>query len=263
MKLEDYYNKKGERPLDNIPADGGFARIFRKVGFVGDSLASGEFEVFDRNGNKVYLDLHEHSWGQYMARKAGFEAQIFCRGGMSAREYCTGYADSIDAWNPDKKCQAYIIALGVNDIINQNQPLGCVKDDICDEDYTKNAETFAGYYGMIVQRYKEIQPDAKFFFMTMLKVDPEYNPENDIKKQGHRKVLYDLAEHFTNSYVLDMYEYAPVYDSEFKKRFFLRGHMNPMGYAFTGDMTLAYIDYIIRNDPESFAKVGFMGMGYD
>ena len=71
-----------------------------------------------------------------------------------------------------------------------------------------------------------------------------------------------MAEYFTDSYVLDFYEYAPKYDEEFHRRFFLRGHLNPMGYKFTADITLAYIDYIIRNNWEDFRKAGLIGTPY-
>lgn len=257
MDLKYYFEKENEKPLDNIPLDGGFASIFRSVGFVGDSLSSGEFEANDDEHHTIYLDFYDQSWGQYMARKAGFKAYNFSRGGMTASEYCKKFADSIDAWNPEKKCQAYVIALGVNDLINANQDLGDVSTDICDEDYTKNAKTFIGYYAQIIQRLKTIQPDARFFYMTMPR---ENDDERVIKiKEDLQRELYKLAEHFSNSYVLDFYKYAPVYDAEFKKRFYLRGHMNAMGYKLTADMTLAYIDYIVRNNWEDFRKAGLIG----
>ncbi len=44
MKLDKYVICDGEKPLDNIPDDGGFTSIFRTIGCIGDSLSSGEFE---------------------------------------------------------------------------------------------------------------------------------------------------------------------------------------------------------------------------
>ena len=46
---------------------------------------------------------------------------------------------------------------------------GNAQEDINLNDYTKNAETFAGYYGGIIQRVKELQPDAHFFVVTLPK----------------------------------------------------------------------------------------------
>ena len=44
MEFKDFLGKEGEKPLDNIITDGGFVGIFRTIGCVGDSLASGELE---------------------------------------------------------------------------------------------------------------------------------------------------------------------------------------------------------------------------
>lgn len=42
-----------EKPFDNIIRDGGFTRIFRTIGCIGDSLSSGEFESMDKAGNRA------------------------------------------------------------------------------------------------------------------------------------------------------------------------------------------------------------------
>lgn len=38
------------------------------------------------------------------------------------------------------------------------------------------------------------------------------------------ELLYSFAEHFNNSYVIDLYQYGPVYDDEFKKNFYMYNH---------------------------------------
>ena len=154
MNIKAYFCDENEKPLDRIVSDGGFVGIFRTMGCIGDSLSSGEFESEDENG-KHYTDVFDYSWGQFIARRAGIKVLNFSRGGMTAGEYCKSFAEANDYWNPDKKCQAYTIALGCNDFGWANATLGSV-DDICLEDYNKNADTFAGNYGKIIQRYKEI-----------------------------------------------------------------------------------------------------------
>ena len=72
-------------------------------------------------------------------------------------------------------------------------------------------------------------------------------------------MLYDLTEIFANSYVIDLYQYAPVYDERFKENFFLNGHMTPAGYLLTARMVASYIDYIIRSDYQNFKTAGFIG----
>lgn len=255
MNIKDMF-REDEKPLENIVTDGGFCKIFRTIACVGDSLSSGEFELFI-DGEHQWYDMYEYSWGQYMARTCGSKVYNFSRGGMTAKNYYTSWAESADLWNPEKKCQAYIIALGVNDLKNRHMEIGTV-DDIC-ENYKDNKPTFAGDYGAIIQRYKEIQPDAKFFLMTMVRED---EPE-DADAEAHAKLLYEIAEKLSNCYVIDFMKYAPVYDAEFKKKFYLTGHMNPMGYVYTAQITMSYIDYIIRHNMQDFKHVGFIGTDID
>lgn len=259
MDISRFYAIPGEKPLDHIPADGGFCSCLRVIGCVGDSLSSGEFEAINAEGVKTYHDMFEYSWGQVMARMAGNTVYNFSRGGMTAKEYCESFAENNDYWNPAKACQAYIIALGVNDLLNRGQPIGST-EDIDLADWHNNKDTFAGWYGQIVQRLKEIQPEAKFFFMTMPRENRD--EEKTALQDAHAKLLYEFAEFFSNSYVLDLRRYGPVYDEEFKEHFYLGGHMNPMGYVLTGRMVTAYIDYIVRHNYKDFKQLGFMGTPY-
>lgn len=78
-------------------------------------------------------------------------------------------------------------------------------------------------------------------------------------KLKHRDLLYSFAEKFYNTYVLDLFEYAPKYNAEFKEKFYMRGHMTPAGYLLTAKITAAYIDYIIRRNMNDFKEIGFIG----
>ncbi|MCQ2426986.1 MAG: SGNH/GDSL hydrolase family protein [Clostridia bacterium] len=253
MNIEKYFDPD-EQPLDNIPEDGGFTAIFRTVACIGDSLSSGEFETLTPDGKKHYNDFFEYSWGQFMARTCGFKCYNFSKGGMTAKQYMETFAESKDFFNPEYASQAYIIALGVNDL-NHKWPLGTI-DDVNDDDPGKNPDTFAGWYGRIVAKYKEIAPDAKFFFMTMPRSG---NESSDVNKAAHAKLLHDFADHYTNSYVIDFFRYAPVYDNAFKEKFYLLGHLNPCGYRLTGKMVAAYIDWIIRHNIGDFKRIGYNG----
>lgn len=172
---------------------------------------------------------------------------------MTAKEYIESFADYNRLWDPSLACQAYVIALGVNDLYWSKHELGDVSD-INREEPGKSKDTFAGYYGQIICRLKQTQPQAKFFFVTM----PNEGTSDEIKT-SHRDLLYKMADFFENSYVLDIYKYGPVYDAEFKDKFFLYGHMNPSGYIFTANMIDAYIDYIVRHNPDDFRRVPFIG----
>ena len=101
-----------EQPLDIIKETCGFAGVFKQIGVIGDSLASGEFESHDENGNIVYTDMYEYSWPAVLERITGTKYNNYSRGGMTAREYVQSWADANGFWQWN---QAYIIALGNND----------------------------------------------------------------------------------------------------------------------------------------------------
>ncbi len=257
-----------EKPLDYPVPGGGYCSIFRRVACIGDSLASGEFESADEKGKKKYHDIYEYSWGQFMARMCGFKAYNFSMGGMTAENYCRSFADQRGFWSSDLAAQAYIIALGVNDLHNRREilfgetPVGSA-DEIDLDDWRNNPRNFAGYYATIIQRYREIQPRAKFFLVTFPRHPRSHDTEEHRKIDLiHRDLLYAFAKKFPNTYVIDLYEYGPTYDEDFKKTFFGGSHMNAMGYYFTAQILASYIDWIIRKHPRDFCEVGFIGTDY-
>lgn len=255
MDWEKEFYDNTEKPLDRLVDGYSNTSIFRTIAVVGDSLSSGEFELKKTDGKPEFYDLFDYSWGQYIARKNGLKAYNFSRGGMTAREYVESYAEEKGFWDKDKMCQAYIIALGVNDIYNNpNMEIGNIRD-IDENDYKNNKPTFLGYYAQIVKRYKDINPDAKFFFVTFPNSD---TPERDDRTHGMINALYALADYFENAYVIDLYKYGPVYNWEFEEKFFLNSHMNPSGYILTARIIDSYIDYIIRHNPADFNAVWTM-----
>ncbi len=237
----------------------GYCAIFRKIMCIGDSLSSGEYESTKPDGTKGYHDFYEYSWGQYMAREIGAEVINASRGGMTAKEFIEGFSDWKGFFGQENACQAYIIALGVNDA-SRDYATGTI-DDICDEDWEKNAKTFAGYYGAIIQRIKIQQPKAKIFLMTRPDDCTDGNEERRAKIEEQRELLFAMAKKFEHTFVLDLYKKAPVYGEEIKKNFFCGGHMNAFGYHFTAKLVMRLIDEIIASDFEEFSQVGFIGKG--
>ncbi len=259
MDITKYYGNPDEKPLDNIVSDGGFCGIFRTIGCIGDSLSSGELESYDEDGIKGYHDFYEYSWGQYMARTLGNKVYNFSRGGMTAKEFCDGFGDKCGAFDYDKLCQAYIIALGVNDI-TRGYEIGDGEKATVSEVRKPDDESILAYLSFIVRRIKTKQPDAKIFIMTIpySSVKPQ---ERIAREDALAEEIRKFVDKTKNCYVLDFRKYAPDYDQKFKDTFFL-GHMTPSGYLLTSKMVMSYIDWIIRNNPEDFAQVGFIGTPY-
>jgi len=182
----------------------------------------------------------------------------FSRGGMTAIEYLNSFGDNSGFWKPELACQAYIMALGANDmglVQRGEQEMGTI-DDIDPTDWHNNKKSFIGCYAALIQRYRQISPDSYFFIMTMPSkgtVD-----ERTALCDRHRELLYELSKLFPRVYVLDFRRFAPVYGDAFYRVYGLGGHLNPMGYLLTAKMVISYIDYYIRQDMRSFAQVGFI-----
>ncbi len=249
-----------EKPLDFVVHDGGLCTIFQKVAVVGDSLTAGTLEQ-DPNipwDADQYPDCEPYSWGAYMARDCGFTVYNFARGGMKAKEYVETWADEKGYWDEKYRAQVYIIALGCNDKYT-DQPVGAVSD-INFADYTQNEDSFVGDYAQIIQHYKKISPDAFFFLVTEPRMARP--AERQARVDAQNDAMRAIADVFKQCYVIDLAAYGPYYDDAFRKRFFLRGHLNPMGYRFTAQMIESYIDYYIRRDPKAFYDVGFMDTVY-
>lgn len=253
MTIQEFMGvRPEEKPLDRLVTDGGFCAIFRTIACIGDSLSSGELESTKADGTHGYHDFYEYSWGQYIGRSCGSCVYNFSRGGMTAKEYVESYADLRGFWGRDKLAQAYIIALGVNDIY-RNYEFGCAADaDPANPD--RNKTTFAGYMGTIISHIKELQPRARIFLVTI----PRGNEERDEKRRVHRDLLLEIAKLFDFTYVIDLYTYAPVNDEAFRA-VFRRGHLTPAGYILYARMIESYIDYIVRENHADFAQVGFIG----
>lgn len=260
MDLHKYLHDENEQPLDRIVSDGGFVGIFRTIAVVGDSLSSGEFEC-KLPDKTLYMDMFDYSWGQYIARAAGCKVYNFSRGGMTAKEYCESFAAQQSMWNTEKAAQAYIIALGANDLFGLRQPVGDLSD-VCDEDYTKNTDNYAGRYCEIIQRYKKIAPDAKFFLLTMPSDGGDPESEHEKLLSAQTELMYKIAEHFDNCYVIDLNKYMPAQDPEYHENFYLHGHLNPCGYIFTAQVVMSYIDYIIRRNMADFRRVAYINTPY-
>ena len=71
------------------------------------------------------------------------------------KEYIESFAIINNYYDKKYQAPAYIIALGVNDLLCLKQPLGSI-DDINILNPENNSDTFAGWYGKIISKYKDL-----------------------------------------------------------------------------------------------------------
>ena len=113
----------------------------------------------------------------------------------------TALAGEHGYWGREYACQAYILALGGNDLYGRGGMEVGEIGDICREDYRENKPTFAGYYGQIIQRLQEISPHAKFFLVTMPREEKQTRKARE-QGDGHASLLREMAGFFPNPYVI-------------------------------------------------------------
>ncbi len=257
--------KKFNAFTDLVP-DGGMTAILRSVAVFGDSLASGEQEYTNKDGSKGFYDDYDLSWGQFMARKCGLTVKNFSRGGLTAKGF-QDLAHTMRAFYKLNRCNAYIIALGSNDVTKMDviypDGFGSVAD-IDLNNYQNNKQSFCGYYAKIIQQIKELEPFAKIFVTTLPKRHDRPD-ENVIKYTNmHAEFLRELPSLFDRVYVIDLNaQDFTVYTPEFNKKYALGGHMSTMGYKYMGDVIATYIDYIICENPQEFKSMGLIGTDFE
>ena len=247
-------NNAEETPLENIITDGGMTRVFRTVGVIGDSLASGAmtYQYDEAEDKEKNIEMFEYSWIQYMARYCGSKAYNFSDSGMATSSMFTNpsfkeiYEELTDG---EHLCQAYFIALGHNDF-NYNTPVGTIDDvDLANCDNNKN--TFIGNYARIISTIKRMQPNAKIFPIMM---------RNDVKYGTYNKGIREACSLFTeNIYPIEMDIYA-IERQDWESTL---GHGNTMGYLNYSYQISSYVDWYIRRYPDDFKYVQFIGTPYE
>jgi hypothetical protein len=246
-------------PIATVKKEPGMCSIFHSWGFIGDSLCSGGHE-FQSSNHGGYADIYDYSWSACMCRAMNVKGDNYSQGGETAHGWIAHFWDhpQNNNNNIDAKAepnQVYMIAMGDNDA-NAKVTVGDVDKDVNLDDYTKNANTFAGDYAGIIQRLKSIQPRAKFFVVTI--------PRGDFACEAYNEVIRQMAKKFSNVFLIDLYKFAPSYKANdtMRKTFYVGGHMRAAGYQYSAWMMMTYIDYIITHNYQAFNDVAFIGTDY-
>ena len=245
-KIESY-EIDPSNPFSKIVDSVGLIEIFDTVGCIGDSLASGECVSSD-HGN---IDLYHFSWGQYLSRITGNTYYNFSAGGVTAKSWHTNAKCAPICFDGNHLCKMYIVGLGQNDanIIRNNGGAAAyigTLEDINVSDYTANSDTFYGNYGKIIQRIKKVQEKAKIFILT--------DPADYVEEIGINTAIRNIANLFTNVYLLDLYTFKHgVYDNEIITNTRRSGHYNAIGYHEMALYIATYVDWYIRNNLSEFS----------
>lgn len=234
-----------EKPLDHLSVDGGYTSIFGKICIVGDSLSSGEIEYYLKDGSRHCFDMYGYSWGSYIGKMTGSEIKHMSFGGASAK-WLLDVAPNNGYFTSEFKADAYIIALGYNDMFGCKRKVGTLQDV---ENFESN--TVIAHYYRLIQELQKLNKEARFFFVTLAKT-PFWPKEKQEAIKELRSMLMALTTYVPHSYLIDIYKYGPKHTNSFKKKFYQADHLNFEGYYLYAKLICSYVDYLIRKEPKSF-----------
>lgn len=78
-----------EEPLSEIKMTPGMTTIFKKWGFISDSLGSGEMQCYEGTTQK-FVDMYNYSWGQMLCKLCGSVGFNYSNGGQWTKSWVEG-----------------------------------------------------------------------------------------------------------------------------------------------------------------------------
>lgn len=196
--------------------------LFRSIGIIGDSYASGELAI------DKYADHYNMSWGQILGRKIGASVVNFSRGGQTTKGWLSDTERGLGLLNNADALDLYIIALGINDYQKLGDPyLGS------DTDIDNGADTYYGNYGKVIKAIQTKAPMAKIVIATL--------SQTDTMAVKYNSAIKNIAKHFNLPYVTLTDD--PFFTSDFYLNHMYGGHPTGPVYA---EMANAYERLISR-----------------
>ena len=186
--------------------------MYASFGVLGASWDNG-YIYTDENTPHRITNL---SWGANLARMNGNTFKCYARDGVTTRsaltnQYCLPKLLSSTAND------LYILTLGGNDARNLGiEYLGTI-NDINDEDYTQNADTFYGNYGRIISQIMEHAPNSKIIMAMFY----DSNRHNEVRGQFFNATI-EIANHF--NIPVAYWEHDPFYTSPLLYENYIGGH---------------------------------------
>ena len=205
-----------------------FAKIFHKIGGIGDSLMSGEIARWTENGDE-YIDRYNFSWLSNIARDIGAEYVHYSQGGMTAKAWLNdsgGYKTKLLA--ETDKCSAYFIGLCTNDW-KQSYPLGTINDNA-------GSDSFVGYYKQIVETVKAHNPNAIIFLVSAY--------SNSEKGVLYSNMISEIAELYSNCYYIDFVNNTDIYTND--SVYANYSHFTTLGYVKVADTIHSLVNKTIK-----------------
>lgn len=238
---------------EEVNQDGDFpnlrsAKIFMRVGCIGDSYTSGHIDLDSDDASPTNLDF---SWPKYMEQLTGNVWSNWAQSGSTAKQWVQGYSNLSKVQKEGNKCQAYVIGLMINDQGNWSSyatPVGDI------DDIGTDADTYYAWYYKLVQEVIKVNSDAKIFCNTCPKYSKDYS-----YNQAVRDIVQYCQDRNQNVFLCDLAgdEYNNV--NFYKNPTFLQdavgGHFTAIGYEFMAECYLRVISDVVNSNIKKFQDV--------
>ena len=221
-------------------------RIFQRVGCIGDSYMAGYIQL---QGQAAHGSNPNYSWPHYMEKITGNVFTNFAQSGSTAKQWVSGAARLDEVQAPGNKCQAYVIALMINDQGDWTSwatPVG-TKSDI-----GTDADTYYAWYYKLVQEVIKVNSQAKIFCMTCFVYEPSYSYNQAVRDivdycqdAGQNVYLCDTAQYRNSSFFQN-----PIFSSDR-----LSGHYTAIGYELMAEFHTRLLSDVINANVEEFQNV--------
>ena len=182
---------------DTVDMSYGSVSLFKTIGVIGDSYASGWNQEDDRN-----LDI---SWPQIMGRKYGVNVENFTRSGATFKSWLTDEEYGLAALQSADAKQLYLVAMGINEQW-QSFPIGTSAD--MTDNPVNNPDTFYGNADKVIYYVKQKAPNAKIIIIGLAVASTDYNTalmnvanHNGIPFINTQNDVYFTSDYYTGNKV--------------------------------------------------------------
>ena len=237
------------------------AKIFHRVGCIGDSYTEGFINVNDGVSSGPYK---EYSWPHHMTRLTGHEWTNFAKGGSSCKSWIDdadgGTYSHLDLVQAEgNKCQAYVIGLGINDSNPDSHAyvaLGTEADiGATPGEGSGEVNTFYAYYYALIAAVHEVNEDAPIFCNTCPRTESRFTSYN----KAIRDIVDYCQEHSLPVYLCDLagtaYNTPMLYKNPVFTDDYIMGHYSSIGYEMMAECYMRVLSDVILNNLSDFQKV--------
>lgn len=229
------YDVNGNKLLQDIYPS---ASVFKTIGVIGDSFASGEIYIGSSSTGTDYYDL---SWPQVMGRMIGADAVNYSKGGLTTKTWLEDATYGLTKLNAEPANNLYIIALGINDG-NVSMPIGTIADITSD-----STNSFYSYYGRIIRAVKAHAPNAVIILSTCARWTNTYTP--------YSNAIIAIGEYYSLA-VFDLSE-NEFFQSSFFSSNQVHNHPTAVNYSAMAKEFVKLVEEELQNNPSKY--VAFIG----